>query len=970
MIEKQNLFVPLGVGLQTDVDDKLLPLGKVTEIENAYVLRTGELIKRFGTTVLPDAGVTLGPLGTHLGAMAMVSTPMLTLATPASTAWAQAAGDMRPGVTATLNKLATNAFQPDVAYGAGYVFVVYIEAALDTMRFLVLDAATGHRAFATFQLAEGGTTFVSWHVVYCNGRATMVALGSNGRLYFAVIDPATFAVTSTTSLVGDVSSTYEHMDAIARPANDAIAVAYRGGGNTVLALDFVPSTLAITNWVLHDAGGFTIACALTTSTVGWIQDVGSSNKVALITVNVAQGLRVQWNIPTVGATRTAAATHTIDGTFTAANHPQVTGNTLTSDATGSYVVAYDSDNVVRSGWRFVGVIATSLVARNAALRSKTWTYTGSAYDVFAVVANNSLAQGTCYVVRIPYASPTAPQMVAKIGVRTIGLGAGLSAAANLPSGQFVVGIDYTSRFDITFNPDFRGIELALITHPTIQQTLLGVPREAIGSMFVPGGALAQFDGALFQEAGFAYHPDTPAPPAPSGGGNMTAASTYWYVLLYSYMDAQGRLWRSAGSVPVQVTLGGGDGTATVACPTLRITGRQITIEVYRGAAGDARTFQKTGIVANSLAVDTVNFVDTRSDLLLAAQEFLYTNGGVLNNDVPPGFLALVEAQNRTWGISADDNQVIWYTKEHVVGKGMEHSEAFTLDVRDKRGPMRALSQMDGRPIVFKDDAVYEIAGRGPDVIGAGGSYAPLIVCDGIGCNNPQAICETKDGVLFRSTSTRAGFFLLDRGLSVTYVGGAVQRYNGETITASAFLATSLQARFYTASGRTLVYDLVTGIWTTFTSQPCNTAVSWNGTPVYMANVTGHILYEDATGTTLTDDGVATTMLIGGPWVQVNQVRGFERYYRQQLVGEVAKGAVTISMAMYRDYLAAVVANMSLPTPVGIIDRELRYSAKLAALKTVITDSGSTTGILKVSGLALVLGTKQGLRKVAPGSRFV
>jgi hypothetical protein len=604
------------------------------------------------------------------------------------------------------------------------------------------------------------------------------------------------------------------------------------------------------------------------------------------------------------------------------------------------------------------------------MRSRTWQV---GTDGFIVLGTPSSTNGAHYVMRI-LPTPISPQTatpLAIIGARQSNNTHGISSVAQVSAAEVAVALNYIVRLDNSNDPDAYGVQYATITHPSYPQTTLGVPRESIGSTLVPGAQIGQYDGSTFLEAGFAYPPESPAAPTPSVGGGLTVSSTYWYVLVYSYMDAQGRLWRSAPSVPASGATGAGDGTLTLACPTLRITGRAapvIQIEAYRGAAGDEALFQKAGVVANDMTVDTVTFVDTMSDATLATKEFLYTNGGVLENSTPTGFVALAEAQNRSWGISMDDPQVLWPSKEHRLGTGVEWNEDISFDVRDASGSMRALAVIDDRPIVFKDDAVYAVGGQGPDGRGQGGSYAAQRICSGIGCDNPQAVCETRDGVIFRSTSQRAGFFLLDRGLTVTYIGAPVQRYNAETITSSRFLSSLLQARFYTASGRTLVYDLVTQAWSTFTGQPCASSTAWDGIAVYASSATSNILREDLTGAVLTDDGAATTMLVGWPWLQVNQIRGYERFYRQQITGEVSQDSVILRMNLYRNQETVPIATKGLTTPVGVINRELRYSAKLGALKVSVTDGGSTTGILRLTGVTLVLGAKAGLQRVSAANR--
>lgn len=970
--QKQNIFLPVG-GLATSIDDKLLPVGRVIDLENCYVKRTGpsdgtcEAIKRFGTIVLPTPAATVGPLATHQNALLEFGTPARALATPTSTAWTTVTGDFRPGISFTLTKVASNAAKPQLAIGGGFFWLSHANAAGTVLTFYALDTATGHQAFvSTLALSGGATLWSSWRSVYVAGRAVFCALDNNGTITYVTVNPAAMTSTSTTSATAAAANLGDGLfDAFARGSVVALAFQANGGTNLV-GIDFDPIAVTKTSWTLHDAASANVPIA--NGTLSWVRDYGGSGELGLLRADPTQGLRTDWAIPTSGATRQDAFTYVIDAAYTA-NIGMVAAHTTSTSTGGDLAIVYDkATNFVNWAAKSGAGVTTGLMAAGSQLRSRTWSYNGDGY----VVLGGQTAESH-YVVRIPVGTTNHATPLAVVGIRQGGSTAGVSSVAQVSATQFATALNYFVRFDNANNPDAFGVQYATFTHQTLPQSVLGVPREALGSTFVPGGQLAQYDGTTFLEAGFVQTPDTPQTPTPSAGGGLTASSTYWYRILYSRMDAQGRLWRSAVSVPVSGATGVGQGTLTIACPTLKITGYDSPgeqIEIYRGVAGDELDLHKVGVVNNDPTTNTVNFADTVADSALDALETIYADGGVLENDAPPGLVAIVEAQSRTWGVAMDDPQALWYTKEHALGKGLEWSEEFVLDIRDAHGPMRALSQVDDRPIAFKDDAVYAVTGQGPDVLGAGGSYTSQLLAAGIGCNNAQAICETRDGVIFRSTSKRAGFWLLDRGLTLTFIGAPVQRYDTETITGAAFLSTYLQARFFTASGRTLVYDLVTGLWSTFTGQQCASATPWAGVPVFLSSATGHVLYEDQAGATLTDDGMPTTMLVGWPWLQVNEVRGYQRFWRMQPTGEVQQASVSMLMKLYANLAATspIKAGLVL-APVGtLIDAELRFSRKLNAVRPVITDGGSTTGILKLSGVTVVVGARPGLKQQPVANR--
>lgn len=78
---KAKLTIPFGLGLKTEIDPKLLPVGNVPRLENAVWTRKGELLKRPGSTSLgtqyaantPGSMPAPWQLATHKGALVSIS---------------------------------------------------------------------------------------------------------------------------------------------------------------------------------------------------------------------------------------------------------------------------------------------------------------------------------------------------------------------------------------------------------------------------------------------------------------------------------------------------------------------------------------------------------------------------------------------------------------------------------------------------------------------------------------------------------------------------------------------------------------------------------------------------------------------------------------------------------------------------------------------------------------------------------
>jgi hypothetical protein len=587
--------------------------------------------------------------------------------------------------------------------------------------------------------------------------------------------------------------------------------------------------------------------------------------------------------------------------------------------------------------------------------------------VYCAVAHNTVSQYTRYILAVPndntLAAPQSIAPLANIAVQSgTQSGTGLNVLSSVPSAAantFAFGIDIARSFDAArgsgspITGDGIGVDLVTVTHGQVPVTNLGPPREAIDGLFAPGGNLGHFDGLIYGAAGFAYFPDQPTLVAVGGGGGggMTAAATYWYRITYRYMDGQGRIWRSAPSVPQSVAMGANT-SVNLTIPTLRITDRTILIEVWRGAANDSVTYQYVTQVANSTTADTVAFSDLASDGQIANNEFLYTNGGVLQNDVISGVLFAAVWQNRLAVVPMDDPQSVWISNKFELGRGLRFSSVIVQDVKDQRGDLRALTVIDDKLIGWKDDGIYIAAvGEGPDVLGNGVFGQAQLVAQGVGCSNPQAICDTDKGQLFKSNSTKAGFFLLDHGPSVNFdVGKDVQRYASETIVGSVLVPGQSQARMYTLSGRTLVYDLVTGQWATFTGQAADCAATWNGVPLYQQHGSSNLCLEDTSGATYQEAGVSYDRTVTIPWVALAGARGYERFSRILGLGETA-GAHTLEVIVSRDYDPTNIVVDKVVVPGALWDWELRYSTKLTALQVKLIESGTTAGA-KMSALSI------------------
>jgi len=1007
MGSRSPLFVPLGAGIRTDLADKLLPLGKDLEVENMQFDQAGALVKRFGhlaqSVSVPSQSTTLQPiwqLATHKGARVSLSYPSgqnpIATYSSADAGWNIPSTAKHGPVLTSLQRINANGNAPRIASGAGFYFLLYKDLLVfNQMRFDMVDVTTGHTVSSQTFVVGGGSAVAAYDVIFCNGFAVAVTYESTGNIVFRTLTPSTKAITTTTFVVGGTGSSA--MDVTLR-GTTAISVAFMNAAIQLAGVDFTPSTLTTSAIVYHDATAALIPLDL--GHVAWVNDFGGSGKVALATVSSTQGLRVQWDF-SIGATRTAATTYAVDASITA-NVAQLVAYTTDVSATGSFVVLTSitgsplGNYLTRIASRNGGVVqAPNVLFRSLVLLSKAWTQNNAFYALFSFTGDGGqVAAGNSYVMQTgtrANGQPPLPSYEAIFGVGNTGntdqtgltLNSGLTSVVSTSSSTFVAAVSFLNRIGATASGSFTsttiGIEVVTINHtqPT-SAPVTGTPVEIGNTLVVPGGAIGQFDGIGYGEMGFAYSPFG-ATLASGAGGAMTPSATYWYVFVFARPDGQGRYWRSGVSIPISVTLGGGDGRVTIGVPTLRVTGWGTTVtEIYRGAANDEALFQKVGQVNNDVTVDSINFVDTFSDTQIAQGEEVYTgqnDNAILNNDTIPGSSFVFVWQNRVWFISADDPTELWFSNVISPGNGWRFNAQNIVRLSDAHGPTYAAGVMDDKIVAIKADAVYSWNGDGPDDAGNGGYAPPLVVALGIGSTNPRSVVSSKDGVFFDSTSNRPGIQMIDHGLNVASApdgsafAGAVQRYATEQIMSAILVPEQSQVRFYCLSGRVLVYDMISKNWTTFLlnlgGAHAISAIATNGGAL-IATDAPEIWLEDTAGATYTDAGRTFGERLASPWIAVGGVNGFERVIQMIGSGKTI-GDHTLTVQKLHNYddntivetrtFAETVAS----TPLWNWQWNRPRVARMSALKLILSENSTTAGF-KTEGVSLLMGLRDGLNR--------
>jgi hypothetical protein len=405
-----------------------------------------------------------------------------------------------------------------------------------------------------------------------------------------------------------------------------------------------------------------------------------------------------------------------------------------------------------------------------------------------------------------------------------------------------------------------------------------------------GGFLWTYDGYLPVENNFFLWPDSVEVIASSTGGSLSVQE-YFYQAVYEWSDNQGNIYRSAGSIPVSVTTVSATSSVTVNVPTLRVTlktANPVKITIYRYSAGQQIWYEITSItvpILNNTTADSIAYVDTQSDASIAGNSILYTTGGVVEDTGAPATNILTLFDDRLWMVDAEDQNLLWFSKQVIEATPVEMSDLFTFYVaptqgaQGSTGPITALAPMDDKLIIFKQNAMYYINGTGPDNTGANNQYSqPIFITAVVGCANQQSIVFTQEGLIFQSDK---GMWLLGRDLSTNYIGAPVEAYNNVLVNSAVNVPATNQVRFTLASGISLMYDYYYQQWGTFSGVPAVSSTIYQGAHAFI-NASGQT-YLESPGTYL-DGSTPVLMSFTTSWLNLAGLQGYQRAFFFYLLG--------------------------------------------------------------------------------------
>jgi len=887
-LTKETLAIPFSTGIDQKTDPKQVLPTTLTALVNAVYTKDKMLTKRDGfrdLSQLPaDANITT--LETFAGNLTALGSRVLAYNDTSQT-WVDR-GRFQPALikAAALARSSYNQSNVDAAVSPeGWACSAWAQGS--TAFFQITDVTTTQVLAGPFELeatAKSMRTYVIGNYFVVLYMATVATLPT---LRFIAIPRTSLVPDAPVSFSTTVSSINNAYDAAV--VADFLHIAWHGINGDLYwsRTDAQLNTYLVRTATLsQDPSLISVTGALSQGLVWFTWYSATDDGIRGMSINQLNGTQVL--APTLLYTSSDDVSQLTSYSI---------GDSVTTLAQKVNTYSYSSertDIIERGALTEAGVGSGPVeVVRSVGLASKAFLYQNTAYFLAAF---QSPLQPTYFVVDVD------GNVVGKIAYSN---GGGYISGVVLPNVSEQGGVFYApylfktllafSGTDNTYSQ--TGINLASISlAPSALST-----AEIAGNLHIAGGFLWAYDGTQCVEHNFHLFPEELSAAQATASGSV-ANGTYRHVAVYEWTDAQGRLHRSAPSIPIQTVVSGGNNQINLNIPTLRLTYKALVrIVLYRWSQAQQVYYQVTSISSptlNNKAGDSVAYSDTASDASILGGVVLYTTGGVLENIAFPACKSVCLWQNRLMVLSSEDEDVVWYSQEVLQATPVEPSDLLTLyiapstGVQGSTGPCEVVAAMDDKFLIAKANAWYYITGQGPDVRGQGGQFSdPVFITAVAGTTNEKSLALIPNGLVFESNK---GIWLLGRNLSTSYIGADIQDFNQHSVAGTAVPPKSTRVVICYSNGLAAVYDYYYDRWGTFDQMPTVSSTIFEGQHTYVST-TGRVRQQ--TPGFYQDGGQPVLLSLSTAWLNLAGVQALERTYWFNFLGEYIsphKLAVSIS----------------------------------------------------------------------------
>ena len=904
MLRKQNVNLNFSQGLDTKTDPWQVPFGKFLSLENTIFTKGGLLQKRNGYGQLPSLIEQANYVTTFNGDLTAIGSNLQALSTGYDQ-WIDR-GDIQPISLSVLTLIRNNLnqTQSDTAISSsGLICTVYSElnASTTDYKYVVADSVTGQNIIEPTILVSADPVYGSPRVFVLGNYFVIVytrLIVSTDHLSYIAVSTANPAIVTA---VQDISTSYTPASTVAFDGivfDGFLYLAWNGASASGIKMTFLSSQLVLSSTKTVDASHQATMMSVVADVENGIiwasyYNAGSSTGYTLAESPQLNPILVPTQIITSGTILNI--TSSVQSGLNAIFYEVSNNYSYDSSIPSNYIA---SITCTQSGTVGTPVI----VARSVGLASKSFIINGVIYFLSSY---QSPYQPTYFVINGSSSTESNPIVIAKLayengkGYLTTGLPsvyvsgqefrvsylykdliAAVNKNTNVPAGSQVDGV-YSQ----------LGVNLANFTIGTSV-----ISAEIGANLNLTGGFLWGYDGYTPTEQNFFIYPDSIEATTSTTGGFLSAQQ-YFYQVTYEWTDNQGNAFRSAPSIPITVTTTGTTSSNTIFVPTLRLTykiANPVKIVIYRWSVAQQVYYQVTSITApvlNNTTIDSVSFTDTSSDADILANNILYTTGGVVEDIGPPSFSTVFLFDDRLFGITSEDPNLLWYSKQVIESTPVEMSDLFTMYIAPSlgaQGPSGNLLcgfPMDDKAILFKKSSLAYFNGTGPDNTGSNSQYSPpILITSTLGCSNQKSIVFTPAGLMFEFSSESGNqIWLLGRDLNTQYIGAPVESLtSGATVQSAVNIPGTNQVRFTMSSGITLMYDYYYGQWGTFIGIPAISSTLYQGLHTYIDSF-GNV-FQESPGLYL--DGTNPVLInFTTSWLNLAGLQGYQRAQCFYLLGK-------------------------------------------------------------------------------------
>ncbi len=846
-------------------------------------------------------------------------------------------------------------------------------AAADTMFVAAADATTG----AVLLAPTAATTGTRGRVVALGTTFILLYEDAIGALVGRTINPLTLDISGTTTILA-AAFFNSHFDVEKIPGSDTAIVACRR--------DVTTSYEIIKVWLDSPSLDLTkITKARTCDGPIAITCTPDGNYAQIIRANSTniQGDLVL--ISTLADVNTGQALGTGTSTINQVTGAFVDSTTChafwnSNETTGSGDFDIDTNTVTVAN--VVGP-ATSLV-RRLSIASRAFAYNGKAYvwTVFAGTSSFSGSSPPAFSAQLQ-SSYFLYRSDAHLAAKAVWNRAGgqisncVLGAVTLSSGSTSFSWCGTERRVVPLGAN--GLQSAYSDRGPRDVTITFDSNEArrvakIGeTVYVTGGQVMAYDGKSLTECGFALPPWYFGAIEVGTGALTDGVRTI--KVTYRYDNAKGERERSTTATHGQVTIvAGPNGHSIVSWPALYVTHKSgVAVEVWRTSVAGSVFFLATSIDPNSLtnpnryipndptASLLPTFNDEMADETLITKEPSPENDSILESLAPPAASIIVASADRLFlaGCAGDPHRVV-YSKLRGDGEIAAFHDTLIVQIPEAGGDITGLAFLNETLVVFRETAVYALDGRGFGNDSSGQNFEARLVSSDCGAVNHESIALTPSGLIFKSSK---GWYVLNRGWSVQYIGGPVVDYDAETVHAAHVVESQHQLRIVTAS-RVLVYDYLVEQWAEWSITDGLHACVWNGAH--------HVLATAAVRGASTSYATADYAWDIEMLVHLGGLQGFSRVRKILVLGEVrGAGTIRFRVGKYAEstYFDDKTWTIS-PVTVGS-ELEVKHGPSQQQHKAIrirLTSQATAGEKPKLSALSLELGLKPGTFRHLPSAQ--